>query len=153
MLFMIERIIRMEKPVRLALIECGSKLTFTDCDFKQLNKLKAVLEPAKLAVERLSRRDATLLTAERINDTVFESLESAAQGICQCEPNQEEAECMCEPNEYAETFQAFLKAEIDKRRPADLVHLMEYLNDSSYIKSTKKDSFGHAPNKTKMMKV
>ena len=129
MLAMISRFIRMQKSVRLALLEAGSSLTFTDDDIEVLKQLEQVLQPAKDAVERLSRRNATLLTAERINDVVLGNLEKVAS-----------------QNPLAKTFRGLLKTELKKRRPTELVHLMEYLNDSSYIKKVKKDSFGHEPN-------
>ena len=135
---MIERFLKLFKCVRLALIEAGSKITFTDAEHDALVKLLEVLRPAKYAVERLSRRDATLLTAERINKVVFSSLKKVAER----DEN---------PNELAETFLNHLTVELAKRRPTDLIHLMEYLRDPSYIKSTKADLFGHAPGKTKVV--
>ena len=139
MLDMITRFLRMVKSVRLALIEAGSNLSFSDSEITLLEQLKEVLQPAKFAVVRLSRRDATLLTAERINNVVFSSLERASE---------EDPEKNKKKNPLAEPFLHFLKTEIEKRRPTNLVHLMEYLNDSSFIKSSKVDSFGHVPRKT-----
>ena len=141
MLSMITRFLRMEKCVRLALIECGSKLTFADEEIEALKDLKEVLEPVKDAVDRLSRRNATLLTAERINNVVLDTLEKAA--------NEESPEG--KRNRLADILLDYIKIEIEKRRPTDLVHLMEYLQDSTYIKAAKRDPFGYVPSKTSIL--
>ena len=51
----------------------------------------------------------------------------------------------------ADTFLIHVKTEIEKRRPTDLVHLMEYLHDRNYIKAAKRDPFGFAPSKAKIV--
>lgn len=138
MLAMIERFLRMEKCVRVSLIECGSKVNFTDEEIETLTFLKEALQPIKDAVDRLSRRNANLLTAERIINVVFETLKEAANPTYDPEEPKK-------PNPLADILLDYIKIELEKRRPTDLVHLMEYLQDSSYIKAAKPDPFGNIP--------
>ena len=136
MLAMLERFLRLEKCVRSALMAAGSSVSFTDQDITVLKNLCAALKPAKSAVDRLNQRDATLLSAERINNIVFERLEAAS-----------------EKNPFAGTFMDILKVKLEARRPADVIHLMEYLNDPSYVKSTTVDPFGIKPKKAKIREL
>ena len=51
-----------------------SEIYFIDPEITTLKELIKILEPAKFAVDALCRRDATLLTAERIHGVVFKRL-------------------------------------------------------------------------------
>ena len=138
LLIMIERFVRIAKSVRLALLELGSDIMFFDDEITSLKQLIKILEPAKYAVDALCRRDATLLTAERINGVVFGRLKKfIAQN-----PNN---------NAVATQFLHSLEARIDERRNDNLVHLMEYLNDPSYFKKIRTDQFGQTPKRNKVL--
>ena len=135
MLAMVERFLRIEKCVRSALIAAGSEVTFTEAEIQLLRQLSSALKPAKFAVDRLNQRDATLLSAERINEIVFNCLEADTD------------------NAFAQNFLGILKPKIKERRPSNLIHLMEYLNDPNYIKSTTFDIFGMKPQKKKVQEL
>ena len=137
MLAMIERFVRLEKCVRSALIAAGSEVSFSDADIALLKQLCNVLRPVKKAVDHLNQRDANLLSAERINKIVFDTLHKLAT----------DSE---NPNPFAQNFLDILKGKIELRRPSNLVHLMEYLHDPSYIKNTTMDYFGIKPQKKKI---
>ena len=74
LLEMIEIFVRVEKCIRMALVEIETCTTITDAEIKILHDLIDVLEPAKHAVGGLCRRNASLLTVERIHDFVFKTL-------------------------------------------------------------------------------
>ena len=59
----------------MALVEIGTSITITDAEIKILHDLIDVLEPVKHAVD--CRRDATLLTAERIHEFVLKTLSNS----------------------------------------------------------------------------
>ena len=136
MLAMIVRFLRLEKCVRGALIAAGSLIRFSDHDIEVLKNLRDVLSPAKTAVDHLNQRDATLLSAERINKIVFKRLEA-----------------MDQHNPFAITFKDILETKIEGRRPSNLIHLMEYLKDPHYVKKTTTDPFGMKPKKTEIHKL
>ena len=139
---MIARFIRLEACVRGALMAAGSSVRFSEQDIKDLKNLCSVLSPAKKAVDRLNQRDATLLSAERINKIVFNHLEAMDK---ETDPKKQ--------NPFAATFKEILMMKIEGRRPANLIHLMEYLRDSNYVKKTLVDPFGIKPKKTEIYKL
>ena len=74
---MIKIFVRAEKCIRMALVEIGTFTTITNAEIKILHDLIDVLEPVKHAVDGLCRKNATLLTAERIHDFVFKTLSNS----------------------------------------------------------------------------
>ena len=62
---------------QMALVEIGTSTTITDVEIKILHDLIDILEPVKHAVDELCRRDATLLTIERIHNFVFKTLSNS----------------------------------------------------------------------------
>ena len=131
LLEMINIFVRVEKCIRMALVEIGTFTTITNAEIKTLHDLIDVLEPVKHAVDRLCRRNATLLTAERIHDFVFKTL-----------PNSNSA--------YSASLKSHLKVRIKDRRNACLVHLLEYLHNPNFLMENKFDIFGEYGNKNKM---
>ncbi len=99
LLSMIERFVRLERSVRMTLIEIESGIAFVDEEITMLRDLVQALEPPKMAVEALCRRDATLLTAERINIFALTKLEEASNN-----------------NIFAEELQQVLRTRIAERR-------------------------------------
>ena len=71
---MIKIFVRAEKCIRMAHVEIGASTIITNAEIKIPHDLIDVLEPVKHAVDGLCRRNATLLTAERIHDFVFKTL-------------------------------------------------------------------------------
>ena len=69
--------VKAAKCIRLALVEIGTSTTITNTEIKILHDLIDVLELIKHAVDGLCRRNATLLTAERIHDFVFITLSNS----------------------------------------------------------------------------
>ena len=74
---MTKNFVRAEKCIRMALVEIGTSTTITNAEIKISHDLIDVLEPVKHAVHGLSRRNATLSTAERIHDFVFKTLSNS----------------------------------------------------------------------------
>ena len=58
----------------MALVEIGTSTNITNAEIKILHDLIDILEPVKHAVDGLCRRNAALLTAERIHDFVFKTV-------------------------------------------------------------------------------
>ena len=77
LLEMIKLFVRTEKCIRMALVEIGTSTTITNAEIKILHDLIDFLEPVKHAADGLCRRNATLLTAERIHDFVFKTLSNS----------------------------------------------------------------------------
>ena len=131
LLEMIIIFVRVEKRIRWALVEIGTSTTITNAEIKILDDLIDVLELVKHAVDGLCRRNATLLTAERIHDFVFKIL-----------PNSDSA--------CSASLQSHLEVRIKYRRNACLVHLLEYLHDPNFLMENKFNIFGEYGNKNKM---
>lgn len=74
LLAMIERFYKLKVCIDKALIDIGSDTKFTDLEWSKLKDLIDSLQPFKLAVEALCRRDSTLLTAETTLKFIFEKL-------------------------------------------------------------------------------
>ena len=68
---MIERFILLKKCISKALLDLSIEDDMSAAEFSFVNELKCALEPMKLAVEALCRKDATLLTAEGIFQFLF----------------------------------------------------------------------------------
>ena len=131
LLEMIIIFVRVEKRIRWALVEIGTSTTITNAEIKILDDLIDVLELVKHAVDGLCRRNATLLTAERIHDFVFKIL-----------PNSNSA--------CSASLQSHLEVRIKYRRNACLVHLLEYLHNRNFLMENKFNIFGEYGNKNKM---
>ncbi|GBN11531.1 hypothetical protein AVEN_237838-1 [Araneus ventricosus] len=64
LLAMIERFHKLKVCIDKALIDMGSDTKFSDLEWTKIKDLIDSLQPSKLAIEALCRRDSTLLTAE-----------------------------------------------------------------------------------------
>ncbi|GBP98355.1 hypothetical protein EVAR_50556_1 [Eumeta japonica] len=71
---MIERFYKLKVCVDKALIDLESDLKFSDLEWSIIKELRGSLQPFKLAVEALCRRDSTLLTAETTLKFILEKL-------------------------------------------------------------------------------
>ena len=72
---MVERFVCLKKCISKALLNLSIEHGISTTEFLFLNDLKCTLEPIKLAVEALCRKDPTLLTAEGVFQSIFEELE------------------------------------------------------------------------------
>ena len=131
LLEMIKIFARAEKCIKIALVAIGTSTTITNAEIKILPDLIDVLEPVKHAVDKLCRRNATLLTAERIYDFVFKTLSNFN-------------------SVYSASLRSHLEVRIKDRRNACLVDLLEYLHDPDFLMKNKFDIFGEYGNKNKM---
>ncbi|KAL3859460.1 hypothetical protein ACJMK2_009680 [Sinanodonta woodiana] len=61
---MLDSLVQTEKPLRETLLESEAEEYINCVDFETLKVLKTVLEPVELAVKKLSKEDATLLSAD-----------------------------------------------------------------------------------------
>ncbi|GBM58559.1 hypothetical protein AVEN_255338-1 [Araneus ventricosus] len=71
---MIERFHKLKVCIDKAFIDIGSDTTFSDLEWSTIKDLIESLQPFKLAVEALCRRDSTLLTAETTLKFLLEKL-------------------------------------------------------------------------------
>ena len=115
----------------MALVEIETSTTITDAEIKILHDLIDVLESVKYAVDGVCRRNATLLTNERIHDFVFKTLSNSNSA-------------------NSASLKSHLETRINERRNACLVHLLKYLHDPNFQIENKLDIFGEYGNKTKM---
>ncbi|GBN03239.1 hypothetical protein AVEN_229019-1 [Araneus ventricosus] len=74
LLAMIERFHKLKVCIDKALIDIGSDTTFSNLEWSKIKDLIESLQPFKLAVEALCRRDSTLLTAETTLKFILEKL-------------------------------------------------------------------------------
>ncbi|GBM61783.1 hypothetical protein AVEN_18342-1 [Araneus ventricosus] len=74
LLAMMERFHKLKVCIDKALIDMGSDTTFSDLEWSKIKDLIESLQPFKLAVEALCRRDSTLLTAETTLKFILEKL-------------------------------------------------------------------------------
>ena len=63
-LYMLERIVKIQMPVQMALLDLNSDIKISDEEFGQISLIVQSLGPFKIAVEALCRRDANFITAE-----------------------------------------------------------------------------------------
>lgn len=73
---MLERFYCVRSCISKALIDLRSKIQFTEIEWLAIHDLKNTLEPIKLGVEVLCRRDATLITAETTLRFILEKLDT-----------------------------------------------------------------------------
>ncbi|GBL94938.1 putative RNA-binding protein 19 [Araneus ventricosus] len=74
LLAMIERFHKLKVCIDKALIDIGSETKFSNLEWSKIKDLIDSLQPFKLAVEALCRRDSTLLTAETTLKFILEKL-------------------------------------------------------------------------------
>ena len=115
----------------MALVEIGTFTTITNAEIKIPHDLIDVLELVKHAVDGLCRRNATLLTAERIHDFVFKTLSNFNSA-------------------YLASLKSHLEVRIKDRRNVCLVHLLKYLYDPDFLMENKFNIFDEYGNKSKM---
>ena len=108
LLEMIKIFVRAEKCIRMALVEIGTSTTITNAKIKIIHDLIDVLEPVKHAVDGLCKRNATLLTAERIHDFVFKTLSNSNSA-------------------YSASLKSHLEVRIKDRRNTCLCFVLFYL--------------------------
>ena len=132
---MIERFMSLKKCISKALLDLAVEHDISAAEILFLKELKCALEPIKLAVDALSPKDATLLTAERIFQFLFFELKKRKSNL-------------------AEDLLCSVKNRAQQRRQHDMVNLIRYLqnpnlsihdkhyaNDISLLGSSTKDGF------------
>ena len=107
---MIERFILLKKCISRALLDLSIEDDMSAAEFSFVNELKCALEPMKLAVEALCRKDATLLTAEGIFQFLFLELKKRKLSL-------------------AKDLLYALRNRIRQRRQHNVVNLMRYLQN------------------------
>ena len=126
---MLERFFELKKPIEHALVDIDEKIDFTDAEFSLMSDIIKALEPINLAVLNLCSRNATLVTAEKTYEIVLKTLEEAN-------------------SELSSELSDILIRRIIKRRNTEMIHLMQYLDNPSFITKYKTDAFGMKINPT-----
>lgn len=119
MLCMIERFLKLKNAIKKALIDLNMSSKWNENNVSILEILLKILQPTKLSVEALSRKDATILTSEAVIDTLLKKLNSM--------------DC-----DLAKTFLESLKVRINERRNLNIVSLLNFLHspDLFYLKKS-----------------
>ena len=73
---MLERIVKLRIPVHKALLDLNIDVKLNDEEFQQINNIVQALDPIKLAVEALCRREANLITAEPTIKILFDEIQT-----------------------------------------------------------------------------
>lgn len=110
MMQMIERFLKLKNAIKKALIDLNMSEKWNDANTSILESLLNILHPVKLSVEALSRKDATILTAEAIIDVLINKLRSME-------------------NDLARQFVEHLIGKITERRNVNLISLVKYLHN------------------------
>ena len=94
-----------------------------ETDLEKINEIIEALKPVKLAVQKLCKRECTLVQAERVLELTMIALSKQTTDIAE------------------QIYEGFVQRVI-KRRNSKMIHLMEYLSDPEFFKKKRKDSFG-----------
>lgn len=133
---MVERILQLYDPIKSALIDLDLiEKFFTQNEFLLLQELLATLRPVRMAVEKLSSREANLLTSEGVLQFVFDELKSYMS--------------VGNINISKEVYEA-LKFRIDQRRNKEIVSVMKYLQNK-HLESTEELPVTTKKNVTKLI--
>ena len=64
LLYMLARFVKLKIPVQKALLDLNSDTQLSDVDFAHISNIVQALDPIRIAVEALCRRDENFITAE-----------------------------------------------------------------------------------------
>ena len=76
LLNMLERIVKLRIPIHKALLDLDIDIKLNDEEFHHINNIVQALDPIKLAVEALCRREANLITTEATMKFLFEEIQT-----------------------------------------------------------------------------
>lgn len=131
---MFQSVLKLKPALEKVLPHFDSALNLEEQDYKALESLCATLEPVKVAVEKLCRRDATLLTAE----TIFCWLLAKLQ---------------CKNDPVAQAMYEAVRDRYKERRQHCLVSLYKYLNSPSCMTEEEQEDFLGMPSKATLVKL
>ena len=81
LLSMLERIIKIKQPVQKALLDLDLGININDDEFTHISNIVKALDPIKLAVEALCRRDANFITAEATIKFLLEEIQNYSPSV------------------------------------------------------------------------
>lgn len=132
LLSMLERFYDLKVCIDKALIDVGSEIKFSGDEWSIINELIVSLQPLKLAVEALCRRESTLITADTTLKFVLDKLYSQGTTLS------------------AELAEA-LRNRIAERRLSEVTGTLVYLkNPKKYEEAVKKSGYFPLPKKNAM---
>jgi len=133
LLNMLERFYSLRMCISKALIDVASEIQISEEEWNNINNLNLSLQPLKLGVEVLCRRDSTLVTADTTFRFILEKLDKQQGLLC------------------AELATA-LRQRIKERR-TDLTGILIYLNNpKKYEQDLKKNDYTFALPKKNLMR-
>ena len=109
---MIERFLKLYSCIKISLIELNATNKICEANITTLKDMLAVLSPLKVAVEALSRKDATILTCETIVTFLLNKLTEVNS-------------CL------SIKFREILVKRINERRNKQMVSVLKFLHNSS----------------------
>ena len=130
LLSMLERFYELRKEIKMALVQLDIQFELTEEDMMIIKELCDALAPIKVAVEALSSEDADILLAEKVIAFTLKKL---------CEQG----------TKIGQELKSRFEARIKERRNAELVHLLKYLKNASYLDQPQ-DQFGHKVKRPKI---
>jgi hypothetical protein len=113
---MLEPLVKTEVAIRETLTEFKALEIIETLDFDALKTLLKAMEPVKLAVENLSREDATLMSADTILEFMFNKLSNLN-------------------NDISTKLMENLKCRVEERLNNDVMNLLRSLKDPSVAPS------------------
>ncbi|GBP75913.1 Folliculin-interacting protein 1 [Eumeta japonica] len=121
MLQMTDRFLKLKNAIKKALIDLEMSHLWDDKNVVILEKIYQILQPTKLSVEALSRKDSTLLSSEAIIEILCKQLDSM------------------DNKDLAKTFLKSLESKINERRNVYLISLLHYLHNHDSYHQKKND--------------
>lgn len=131
---MISRFLDVKDSIEKALVDLYSIHLWKSQNIPILCDILNSLQPIKLAVEALSRRNATILSSEAILQLMFSKLETQNSPL-------------------SLKLDEHLKIRLDKRRNKNLVSLAVFLNDPCAIRSQNKNNFFSYSTKASIIRI
>ena len=120
---MLKPSIKTETAIREICVEFRANLNLaSNVDFDALKGLLEAMKPIKLAIENLSKEDATLLSADTILEFMFEKLSLIK-------------------SEISKKLMDYLRISVDERLNTDVMNLLGYLKNSTITPSRDKITF------------
>jgi hypothetical protein len=114
---MIESFLKLRKYIEEALLELNSSSLLDSIDFEELSELSKILLPIKLTVEALSRKDATLHSAQIAVEFMMKKIEESKSAIAINE------------------FKSNMEKRLDERTDRNLINLFRSLKEPGFVPS------------------
>jgi hypothetical protein len=113
---MIESFLKLRKYIEKALLELNSSSLLDSIDFEELSELSKILFPIKLTVEALSRKEATMDSAQIAVEFMMKKIREFRSAI-------------------ANEFKSNMEKRLDERTERNFINLFRSLKEPGFVPS------------------